>query len=134
MIYALIYPSSSSGQGETIDRWHHVDVWNWTVIPTKAADKQAAKLNESVMLKLRYLFMDLSIQGPAVSDWPNYGKLKGQKGDKRHCHLQKGRPTYVCCWKVYKKRKIIVGALNAGEITPDQAQATIHALKDMQGL
>ena len=73
----------------------------------KSCDKQAAKLSETVMLKLRYLFMDLSIKGPGVSDWPNYGKLQGQKGDKRHCHLQKGRPTYVCCWEVDKKRKII---------------------------
>jgi len=60
------------------------------------------------MLKLRLLFVDLATQGPAVSSWPNYGKLQGIRGDKRHCHLQKGKPTYVCCWEVLdKKRKVI---------------------------
>ena len=81
---------------------------NWTVRPTRAADKQAAKLSEAVMLKLRLLFVDLASKGPTVSTWPNYGKLQGTKGDKRHCHLQKGKPTYVCCWEVVdKKRKVI---------------------------
>lgn len=59
------------------------------------------------MLQLRLLCVDLENRGPAV-DWPNYGKLHGKKGDKRHCHLQKGKPTYVCCWEVKdKKRKIM---------------------------
>lgn len=80
----------------------------WTVIPTRATDKQAAKLSEAVMIKLRLLFVDLATQGPAASGWPNYSKLQGIKGDKRHCHLQKGKPTYVCCWEVVdKKRKVI---------------------------
>jgi hypothetical protein len=79
----------------------------WKINSTKA-DKQAAKLSEKVMLQLKLLFMDLINGGPAATDWPNYGKLWGQKGDKRHCHLQKGKPTYVCCWEVVdKKRKII---------------------------
>lgn len=49
------------------------------------------------------------IKGPFLPDWPNYSKLHGKKGkDRRHCHLQKGRPTYVCCWEVInKERKII---------------------------
>lgn len=82
---------------------------NWTIRSTKSADKQVEKLSENVLLKLYLLFEDLSHQGPAVPDWPNYGKLHGKKSiDKRHCHLQKGKPTYVCCWEVVdKKRKII---------------------------
>lgn len=80
----------------------------WTVIPTKLANKQATKLNENVMLKLRFLFMDLINKGPNLHNWPNYGKLQGKSSDKRHCHLQKGKPTYVCCWEVIdKKQKII---------------------------
>jgi len=81
---------------------------NWRVIPTKSVDKKAGELSEAVALKLKLLFMDLSSKGPAAADWPNYGKLHGKSGDKRHCHLQKGRPTYVCCWEVIdKKRKVI---------------------------
>jgi len=58
---------------------------------------------------LRLLFEDLANKGPALPDWPNYGRLHGKKSvDKRHCHLQKGKPTYVCCWEVIdKQRKII---------------------------
>jgi hypothetical protein len=81
---------------------------HWTVQSTRAADKKAEKLSQKVLLMLRYLCEDLTIKGPAVPDWPNYGKLQGKGGDKRHCHLQKGKPTYVCCWEVIdKKRKII---------------------------
>ena len=80
----------------------------WT-IKSKKADKQVGKLSKNVLFMLRLLFEDLANKGPAVSDWPNYGKLRGKKGvDKRHCHLKKGNPTYVCCWEVIdKKRKII---------------------------
>lgn len=80
----------------------------WTVRSSRA-DKQAGKLSQNVQLALRLLFEDLAHKGPAIPNWPNYGKLKGKKGsDKRHCHLQRGRPTYVCCWEVVdKKRKII---------------------------
>jgi mRNA-degrading endonuclease RelE of RelBE toxin-antitoxin system len=82
---------------------------NWNVRATKVADKQAKKLSEKVKLQLRFLFVDLANKGPAVSDWPNYGKLHGKKrSDKRHCHLQKRKPTYVCCWEIIDtKRKII---------------------------
>ena len=82
---------------------------HWTIRSTKAVDKQAGKLNQNVLLMLHLLFEELTRKGPALSDWPNYGKLHGKKSvDKRHCHLQKGRPTYVCCWEVIdKKRKII---------------------------
>lgn len=82
---------------------------NWIIRPSKTVDKQAARLNRNVLSKLYFLFNDLACRGPALPDWPNYGKLYGSKGsDKRHCHLQKGRPTYVCCWEVIdKKCKII---------------------------
>lgn len=82
---------------------------NWPIKITKVVDKQVKMLSEKVRLQLRFLFMDLTNKGPAVSDWPNYGKLHSKKRrDKRHCHLQRGKPTYVCCWEVIdKKRKII---------------------------
>jgi hypothetical protein len=50
------------------------------------------------------LIRDLEKNGPATSGgWKNYGKFKGMSGDKRHCHLSKGQPTYVCCWEVLDK-------------------------------
>ena len=81
----------------------------WTIETTAGVDKQVAKLSEKVTLLFHLLFMELSNRGPALPDWPSYSKLIGKKSsDKRHCHLQKGKPTYVCCWEVIdKKRKII---------------------------
>lgn len=77
---------------------------NWTIIiPTKVG-KQIVKLPESVQAAVFLLTQDLERYGPATSgSWKNYGKLKGMVGDKRHCHLSKGRSTYVCCWEVIDK-------------------------------
>lgn len=73
---------------------------NWIVRTTRTVDKQVEKLSEKVKLQLRFLFIDLANKGPALPNWPNYSKLHGKKGiDKRHCYLQRGKPTYVCCWK-----------------------------------
>lgn len=54
------------------------------------------------------LVTELEASGPVV-DWPNYGKLKnqGKSVDRRHCHLQKGKPTWVACWEVDAKNKLI---------------------------
>ena len=50
-------------------------------------------------------FEDLEQHGPSTGGgWKNYSKLNGMPGDKRHCHLSKGRPTYVCCWEVLDKK------------------------------
>jgi mRNA-degrading endonuclease RelE of RelBE toxin-antitoxin system len=82
---------------------------SWNIRITKAAIKQASKLNTNISLALRFLLEDLTLKGPAIPEWPNYGKLHGIKNkDKYHCHLKKGKPTYVCCWELKdKKRKII---------------------------
>jgi hypothetical protein len=77
---------------------------NWTVSFTHRAAKQVEKLSEEVLAALRLLVEDLCTQGAAVPEWPNYGKLYGRLSqDKRHCHLIKGRPTWVCCWQVVDK-------------------------------
>ena len=81
----------------------------WDIRVTKTVIKQANKLNANISMALRFLFEDLAAKGPIVPEWPNYGKLHGAKSKARyHCHLKKGKPTYVCCWEVTdKKRKII---------------------------
>lgn len=75
----------------------------WEVQISHKAAKQCKKLPEKVLFTLRLLVKDLETSGPAAENWPNAGKLKGLKGDKRHCHLIKGKPTYVCCWEVLDK-------------------------------
>lgn len=81
----------------------------WEVQFTNKAAKQVKKLSEGVVLALQVLVGDLARKGPAPgANWPNYGKLRGKKTeDKRHCHLMKGNPTYVCCWTVFKSEKLI---------------------------
>jgi len=43
------------------------------------------------------LAFDLRASGPVAGNWPNYGKLDKER---HHCHLKKGRPTYVAVWRV----------------------------------
>lgn len=75
----------------------------WDVLLTTKANKKKNKLNEGIQAALMLLVEDLKHNGGNPrNNWPNYGKLKGVKGQKksddwRHCHLQKGNPTYVCC-------------------------------------
>jgi hypothetical protein len=77
---------------------------NWTIIIPAKVGKQIIKLPKSVQATVFLLMRDLERYGPVTSgSWKNYGKLKGMVGDKRHCHLSKGRPTYVCCWEVIDK-------------------------------
>lgn len=74
------------------------------IIPTKVG-KKILKLPKSVQSGVLLLIRDLEQHGPATSGgWKNYSKLQGMDGDKRHCHLSKGRPTYVCCWEVIDKK------------------------------
>lgn len=51
------------------------------------------------------LLKELREDGPERHNWPHYGRIQG-KGDvdMRHCHLNKGRPTYVAVWVVEDKR------------------------------
>ncbi len=83
--------------------------WNIT-ITAKALKQLKAIHDEDIHLALQLLVEDLRMKGPTPGKrWHNYGKLGGQKKDidRRHCHLAKGKPTYVCCWEVYKSQKRI---------------------------
>ncbi|MEM7175777.1 MAG: cytotoxic translational repressor of toxin-antitoxin stability system [Chlamydiota bacterium] len=42
--------------------------------------------------------------GPEAPSWPHYSKL-GRTS--YHCHLKRGKPTYVACWRAEKKEKRI---------------------------
>jgi hypothetical protein len=72
--------------------------------------KGARYLPQDALEMMESLLLDLGKSGPGQPLWPGYGKLRNQgKGvDKRHCHLIKGRPTYVACWEVKDpKNKIL---------------------------
>lgn len=76
---------------------------SWTVGFTNKANKQYRKLNENVQRIVDALVADLQMSGPFQSEWDHYGKLH-QRGDKYHCHIKSGHPTYVACWEVIDKQ------------------------------
>jgi phage-related protein len=76
----------------------------WTVSLIGQAKKTFKELPENTAKTLRLLIEDLELNGYQRNNWPNFSKLKSSI---YHCHLEKGRPTYVACWRVYKKEKLI---------------------------
>lgn len=78
----------------------------WTVTLIGQARKAYKELPDGVKESLFALIFELEIKGPLRHNWPNYGKIKG-KENISHCHIEKGRPTYVVCWKVEKNKKYI---------------------------
>ncbi|EPR35639.1 hypothetical protein dsat_1980 [Alkalidesulfovibrio alkalitolerans DSM 16529] len=68
----------------------------WTVEITPKAHKGLRKLPEQVRRALVLLMADIEEGGPVRGDWPNYSKLAP---GRHHCHLKKGKPTYVAVWE-----------------------------------
>ncbi len=72
----------------------------WIVEFSRAAEKQKNKLSMPLRQVLFALIADIEKGGPVRGDWPNYGKLTG---NRHHCHIKKGQPTYVVIWEVQDK-------------------------------
>ncbi len=87
----------------------------WSVVFANRVAKQVRRLPKLIQEVLLLLVRDLEVHGPTTSGtWKSYGKLKGSRWDLRHCHLVKGRPTYVCCWEVKNKQLKIMEIYYAG--------------------
>jgi mRNA-degrading endonuclease RelE of RelBE toxin-antitoxin system len=83
----------------------------WTVEFTDRARKQKQKLPRRVQETLFQLVRDIEVSGPVRGDWPNYSKLSG---GEHHCHLKKGKPTYVAIWREDKGRIRFVEVVYVG--------------------
>ena len=84
---------------------------SWQVKLSKKAEKSIAKLPRQVLQALAALMLQIEKSGPVRGDWPNYGKL----GPKRHhCHIKKGKPTYVAVWEELESGIKIVEVTYAG--------------------
>jgi hypothetical protein len=75
---------------------------NWNVDFSTKAGKQYLKLKRSgsrpsINDVIDLLVLDLQRRGPQLPDWPHFGSL--EEG-YFHCHLHRGKPTYVACWKI----------------------------------
>ncbi|MCM0083309.1 cytotoxic translational repressor of toxin-antitoxin stability system [Geomonas sp. Red32] len=82
----------------------------WKVAIDKRAQKQLLKLPNRVVDILARLLMEIELLGPVRGNWPNYSKLAG---DRHHCHLKKGKPTYVAVW-VENKGAVTVEVIYVG--------------------
>lgn len=82
----------------------------WTVTLHRKVDKELANLPAAVQKHFFRLVFEIELMGPVRGNWDNYGKLTG---NKHHCHLKKGRPTYVAVW-TEDKENITVEVLYAG--------------------
>ena len=67
----------------------------WEVSTNKSVTKALPTLPKSVQDALRVLMQELEIKGPVRGNWQNYSKLGP---NRHHCHIKKGRPTYVAIW------------------------------------
>jgi hypothetical protein len=89
----------------------------WDVGYSSKADKQKKNLPNKIQNLLALLVKEIELQGPLRSNWPNFSPLKKDKGipkDAYHCHLKRGKPTYVACWYIEDKKIKIVEVFYVG--------------------
>jgi hypothetical protein len=94
----------------------------WEVKFSRKAAGQYEKLKRngsrpSIVDVVNLLIIEMKNSGPYRSNWSNYGPLET---NEYHCHLKKGKPTYVACWKVIDKenKKIEVYYVGTHENAP----------------
>jgi len=95
----------------------------WEVELSRQTEKEKNKLPIPIRDQFFFLVKAIEILGPYRSEWKNYGPLRRKPGipdDAYHCHLKKGKPTYVACWYITnkKERKIEVFYVGSHEGAP----------------
>jgi len=83
----------------------------WIVNINKKVLKKIPGLPKGVRQSLFLLACEIEKTGPVRGNWANYGKLEN---NRYHCHLKKGRPTYVAVWEVKNKKIQLVEVIYAG--------------------
>ncbi len=78
----------------------------WIVDFSREAGKQYKKLKQSgsrpsINDVIDLLVLDLQRNGPQLHSWPHFCSLKKEHF---HCHLRRGKPTYVACWRLTDKQ------------------------------
>ena len=68
----------------------------WSVSYSRKAEKQQRGLPVAVKNALLALEIEIRELGPVRGNWKNYSKLTG---NRHHCHIKTGRPTYVAVWE-----------------------------------
>ena len=84
---------------------------HWQILIRTRVAKQIQRLPRVVQQRYLVLQQELAIQGPVRGNWPNYSKLNDIR---HHCHLKKGRPTYVAVWEVTDVRDCLIEVIYVG--------------------
>lgn len=83
----------------------------WSVFIKKKVVKQLPLLPQGARDALKALMLDIEHNGPVRGNWPNYSKLPHKR---HHCHIRKGRPTYVAVWEEQEGQIDLVEVIYAG--------------------
>jgi mRNA-degrading endonuclease RelE of RelBE toxin-antitoxin system len=83
----------------------------WTVMLTSKAAKQYKKLPKPVRDNIDTLVTEIRVAGPVRGNWPHYSKLSETE---HHCHIKKGKPTYVAVCREDKGHIRLVEVIYAG--------------------
>jgi mRNA-degrading endonuclease RelE of RelBE toxin-antitoxin system len=83
----------------------------WTVENSKQVAKALKRLPRSIVDALILLQREMEFSGPVRGNWSNYGKLGG---GRHHCHLKKGKPTYVAVWMEVRGRIKVIEVTYVG--------------------
>ena len=87
----------------------------WNVTVSRRASKQIHALPDTLKARIFTLLKEIECTGPIRGTWPNYGKLTG---NRHHCHIKKGKPTYVAIWKVIDFKSVEVVYAGTHERAP----------------
>ncbi len=83
----------------------------WTVTISNKVSKELIKLPKPAYKQLFLLIKEIETSGPVRGNWINYSKLGA---NRHHCHIKKGRPTYVAVWEEQNKKIKLVEVIYAG--------------------
>lgn len=88
----------------------------WEVTLARRADKEKNKLPVNIQTQLYRLIRDMEVTGPIRRNWPNFSALRGHDlpDDAFHCHIKKGKPTYVVCWRIISKKEKTIEVFYVG--------------------
>ena len=86
---------------------------SWTVDIIGQAKKFTKDPPKRARASYAVLLLELRSLGPYRTSWPNYTKTKGKLEDY-HCHIEKGNPTYVVCWRITDKKNKVIEVYYAG--------------------
>ncbi len=83
----------------------------WTVKFSNKAKKQYDALPDIVKMAVDVLVTEIQIYGPVRGNWSHYSKIRK---NIHHCHVKKGKTTYVAVWEAIRNNIRLVEFIYVG--------------------